>query len=468
MIELLKMCGFGLNEIETGLAEVQEVFERLGINAADISQAKERVAKYYDLELKGVRKMLRLYIKSLVDLVLSKERGKKKIVYAFMAPGVDILGSAVMRKSSEIYVGYPTQSFMAVLGLVFDRLNPILDAAENLWLKAGGVAHCGNVKTLVGLFALNSIPKPDLLVTSGFLCETAPKTIDLLQELYGINTYCCDTWRDVESMESHHARRRLDLCVESMRKLSMLMQEIAGVEIVDDMLWKILSARETLSNAVLEIYTLIESSDPLPLKSTHWVLIHRLGAATYAMDDLPDQTDALSTLYGELQERVKNGFGAVERGAPRIFAVLPPHDSDPRLEQLLDELGIATVAVEGRIIAPMGGYKLNGGKARDPYEIICHFLHTSMYETLKARVQTLIAVCKRLNIEGVLDRYHAGCRSVAGDAMVIRDVIEKELGIPALVLEWENFDPRVYDEADYRVKCEMFKTIVLSRRCIRR
>jgi hypothetical protein len=88
-----------------------------------------------------------------------------------------------------------------------------------------------------------------------------------------------------------------------------------------------------------------------------------------------------------------------------------------------------------------------------------------MYETLKARIQALIAVCKRLNIEGVLDRYHAGCRSVAGDAMIIYDAITKELGIPVLVLEWENFDPRIYNEAEYRTKFEMFGATLLSRRC---
>ena len=465
MRELLKLCGFGSNEIETELPEVQEVFSRLGVTKHDISQGKKRLGKYYELELRGIQKMLRLYVKSLVNLVLSKERGKKKIIYAFMAPGVDTIGSALMTKSKEIYVAYPTQPFMTVLGLLFDKLDPILEAAEDRWLRAGGVAHCANVKTLLGLFALDILPRPDLLITSGFLCETAPKTIDLLQQMYGINTYCCDSCKDVESMGTPHARKRLDLCVKSMRKLSMLIQELADIEISDDMLWEVLNAKKTFINAVLNICRLIEATDPLPLKSTHLALIQRLGASTYAIDDLADQTDALNTLYAELQERVKEGFAAVERGAPRIFAMLPAHDSDPRLEQLLDELGIATVGVEGRVFSPNGEYVLSVEKAKDPYEILCQFLHNSMYETLKARIQALIAICKRLNIEGVLDRYHAGCRSVAGDAMIIYDAITKELGIPVLVLEWENFDPRIYNEAEYRIKFEMFRATLLSRRC---
>jgi len=55
----------------------------------------------------------------------------------------------------------------------------------------------------------------------------------------------------------------------------------------------------------------------------------------------------------------------------------------------------------------------------------------------------LIEGCRKLKIDGVLDRYHSGCRTVVGDALLISGAFEKELGIPVLVLEWENFDPGI-------------------------
>jgi benzoyl-CoA reductase/2-hydroxyglutaryl-CoA dehydratase subunit BcrC/BadD/HgdB len=458
------LCGFGLDEIELELSRVEKVFKGLGITAVDIAQAKERLVKYYDMELEGVRKMLRLYIKGIVNLVLAKEEGKTKIIYIFMAPGIDMIGSALMKKSKEVYVSYPTQLFMIVFGFLFGKLVPIIEAAEKKWLKAGAVAHCANVKTLVGLSALDILPRPDLLVTSGLLCETAPKTIDLLHELYNIPTYCCDSCKDIGSMEDPNASRTVDLLLRNIKKLSKRMQEIAGFEITNDMLWEAIDARQSFTSVMLKIYRLIESSDPLPIKSTNPVLMHRLNISSYALDDLPDQTDALNTLYEELQERVNKGFAAVEKGAPRIFCVLPAHESDPRLEQLLDDMGIATAGVEGRLFAPDGGYTLSAERPKDPYEILGQVLHNTMYETPKARIPSLIAACKRLNIVGVLDRYHAGCRSVAGDALVIKNAITKELGIPVLVLDWENFDPRIYNHLQYKKRLEVFKTMILSRR----
>jgi len=464
MIELLKLCGFEPDEAELQLPRITEVFNRVGIAAEDIEQAKQRLNRYYDMELQGVRKMLRLYIKGLADLVLAREEGKTKIIYGFMAAGVGTIGSALMSKSKEVYAASPAQLFQYALGCIFGKLVPILEAAEKKWVKAGAVAHCANVKTLVGLFALDLIPKPDLLVTSDFLCETAPKTIDLLQELYDIPTCCCGSCKDIESMADPNAKQVIDLAVQSMRELSKRLQDVVGLEITDDMLWEVMDAREGFGDASLKVHRLIESSDPLPMSSTHQVLYYRLGTSSSSVDDVPSQTDAMNTLYEELQERVKQGVGAVEKGAPRILGILPAHESDPRLEQLLDEVGIATVAPEGRFYPPDGRRTLGRETPKDPYEVLCSHLYTSMYQTPKARVPILIEVCKRLKVDGVLNRYHAGCRSVAGDAFAIKDGITRELGIPVLSLEWENFDPRCYDHEQYKKRFEVFKTMLLSRK----
>ncbi|MEJ2738752.1 MAG: hypothetical protein P8105_02760, partial [Dehalococcoidia bacterium] len=70
MRELLTLCGFEQDEIEAQLPRIQKVFDRLGIEAGDIETGKQRLNKFYDMSLKGVRKMFRLYILRCADLVL--------------------------------------------------------------------------------------------------------------------------------------------------------------------------------------------------------------------------------------------------------------------------------------------------------------------------------------------------------------------------------------------------------------
>jgi hypothetical protein len=461
VIELLRLCGYEAQEIESDLPRVEKAFNRLGITAEDIERAKQRLNKYYDMELKGVRKMLRLCIQELVNWTLAKEEGKTKFIYGFMATYFfDVIGCALVTKSKEVYVGNLCSLFQLVLGSIFDKIVPILEAAEQRWLKAGAVAHCGNVKALVGLITLDLIPRPDLLVNSGVLCETAPKTLNLLHELYGIPTLCYDTCQDRDIREYPEATRRVaNLLLKSSRRLTQRIEEIVGFEITDDMVQEAADAKRELGSALVKLQNLIESSDPLPLSANHQALWTQLLFLTPSIDRLPDAMDAINTLYEELQERVNNGVGVVEKGAPRIVAILPSHYTDPSLDHMVGELGMALVATD--MFFPSSDVV----GLKDPYEILSvDGVTTSLHNSLARRVVSITEGCKKLKIDGVLDRFHIGCRTVAADALMIKDAITKELGIPVLLMEREDFDPRVCNHEQYRRSLEVFKAMLTSSR----
>lgn len=459
MIELLKLCGFNAQEIESELPRVEKVFNKLGITAEDIARGKQRLIKYYDMELEGVRKVFRLCLRELVDSVLAREEGKTKIIYGFMAPNFETISSALVSMSKDVYAINHSWAFQIVVGCIFDKIVPILEAAERKWLKAGIAAHCSNVKTLLGQIELGLIPRPDLMVTSGFLCETAPKTFDLLHELYDLPVCCFDTCRDRDLREYPEATKRIvDLAAKSLRKLTERIEEVVGFEITDDLLREVQNARSRLKDAFGRLHDLVESSDPLLISASHENLWNCLSNVTLSIDRTPEAVDAINTLYEELRERVNKGLGVVEKGAPRILAILPSGQNDPRLEHLACEVGIAIVALDTRFSTP------DLVASKDPYALMSlTYLQNSLISSLARRIPLIIEGCKRLNVDGVLDRYHVGCRSVAGDALIIEDAVKKELGIPVLLLEWENFDPRVYDQAEFKRRMEVFKTMLTKK-----
>ena len=466
MIELLKLCGYEANEIETELPRVKKVFDRLGIIVEDIERGKKRLAKYFDMNLVGVRKVFGLCMKDVINTVLAREEGKKKILYGFMSPGFEILGSAVATKSKEVYAAMLPMSFHFVLGQIFSKTVPILEAAEHLWVKAGKVSHCGNVKTLVGLLALDIIPKPDLLVTSGYLCDAAPKTVDIIQELYNIPTYCYTTCQDREFKQYPDAERIIKLSARSMRHLAAKMEEITGVEITDAMVWESYNSRDELRKALLNLQNLMETSDPLPISTTHEIFWAHLSALPVIIPEVGELASVLNTLYRELQSKVDTGEGVTQKGAPRIFSLLPTHYTNPRWEHAICEIGIAPVASETGCF-PMHGKRsadLPLEKTKNPYEQLSRRLHHSMYQNTSGRSSLIVEACKRLRVDGVLARFHVGCRSVALDALSIKDAIAKELGIPVILVERDDFDPRVYNEEQYRRRIKLFKDVLNNSR----
>jgi len=89
-------------------------------------------------------------------------------------------------------------------------------------------------------------------------------------------------------------------------------------------------------------------------------------------------------------------------------------------------------------------------------------LESSLTQSLGARIAIIIETCKRLNVDGVIIRFHVGCRSVAGDPFLMKNAITEELGIPVLVLEWESFDPRIYNEEQLQRRLELFRDSLID------
>ncbi|MFC2070775.1 2-hydroxyacyl-CoA dehydratase [Chloroflexota bacterium] len=460
MNELLKLCGYREQELESELPRVEKAFNKLGITDEDIVQGKQRLTKYFDTELKGIRKGLRLCVREFVNSVLAREDGKKKVLTGFMAPGFDVIGSAAVSHSKEVFSAHQSWAILLVVGRIFDKMVPVLEAAEKEWLKAGVVAHCANVKAILGPITLGLIPKPDLLVSSGYLCEVAPKTLDLFHELYDIPVFSYDSCLDSDLSTDYDASKRTAvLAAKNMRKLVERIQEIVGFEITDDMIWEVINARTELQTTSLKIRRLVESSDPLPISTINDSVWSCLGTLTLSIDETAEAVDAIHTYYEELQERVDKGLGVVEKGAPRILTYCPG-GTNPIPEHYITELGIAIVGSSFGLVVPQPYEE----EFKDPYLVMAMGRQRmNINQNLRERAAMMIEACKRLKVDGVLDRYHVGCRALAGDALVLESAIKKELGIPVLLLEWEDFDPRVYNQDDYERRLEVFKEMMTGR-----
>jgi len=124
----------------------------------------------------------------------------------------------------------------------------------------------------------------------------------------------------------------------------------------------------------------------------------------------------------------------------------------------VNELGIAMAATDSIFSLPYDE------QPQGPYTKLALPLQSIRLISPVKKIPLIIEGCKKLKVDGILNRYHAGCRTVVGDAILINNALVKEAGIPTLLLDWENFDPRVFNYEQYKNKLEMFKTVMLNRR----
>jgi benzoyl-CoA reductase/2-hydroxyglutaryl-CoA dehydratase subunit BcrC/BadD/HgdB len=463
MREFLELCGFDDQESAALLPRVQQAFARMGLTAGDVEVAKSRMTTYYDMELRGVRGLMGLFLKDFCNIVLMRDDARERIVHACMLPGMDLLGSAIMDNTAKVGLISPNTTFMVVLGCMFGKFVPILEAAERQWLKAGVVAHCGMVKSRVGLISLGLIPKPNLTITSGYVCETSPKVNEILEQVYGIPACFVDAMEDRELAEYPDVSRATAYAAKSMRAACGRIERETGFRITDDMLWRVLEGRRPLDEAMSRVYGLIRTADPVPLGSTHLNLLMALGCISFTGNQLAETVEILDTLYAELLDRSRRGMGVTPKGAPRVLGMFPNHHSDPRWEYQANRAGLAVVAFDFQDASELASSGTAIVDPNDPYEMIVQSLHGSFTQPLGGRIAIVLDFCRRLGVDGVLYHYHLGCRYVVGDAMLLRDAILKELGIPVLMVEWDNFDPRSYNQEQYEAKLETFRAMMEPR-----
>jgi hypothetical protein len=368
MIELLKLCGYDEKEDQQDIQRAQRAFKKLGITKENIERAKQNIARYYDIELQGIRKMLGVYVRDAVNLVLAREDGRTMMIYAMMAEGFDLISSAFTAKSDKIYVSWPESTFEILCGpTFFDNQVTILEAAEALWLKEGIVSHCGNVKMLVGLLALDLIPKPDMLVVQDFYVINSTENMDLLHEIYGAPLYYFGTCLDREDNESPEAEaKRVALAASHMRELVENMQKDTGIQVTEEDLWGQIEAKKILKGNMARLHEVLDSSDNPPISASHGSVIFLLQRLSSNHSTVSRLIETTSLIYDELKDRVNKGIGKVAKGAPRIQALNPVSFTDPRLEHMIEELGM-WVTTEIDLFWPDGRRMPDVKKSNDPY-----------------------------------------------------------------------------------------------------
>ena len=65
--ELLKLCGFEVEEIDKERPRINETFQKLQICPEDMEPAQRWVRQNHDVGLEGVRKLLAAWLKELID-----------------------------------------------------------------------------------------------------------------------------------------------------------------------------------------------------------------------------------------------------------------------------------------------------------------------------------------------------------------------------------------------------------------
>jgi benzoyl-CoA reductase/2-hydroxyglutaryl-CoA dehydratase subunit BcrC/BadD/HgdB len=431
---LLRLCGYESNEIEEQRPRLEKAFGKLEFTPEDFKRAEERVREYFDIELVGMRKMLGLWIQSLVDVVLAREEGKK-LVYTMMPPMV-IVQNAMAMASKDVYVIAPDILLHHTHGCIFGNLASITEAAEDDLLPLAS-CYCGGIKAKLGAISKGLIPMPDLFIASGFVCDQTPKVDEILSERHNVPVVYIDGTLDEEKMNwEKTSDRRVEYLVQEGKDALSKFQEVTGCTVTEEMVREANSLARDLRKRCKKVADLIRDADPAVIGFDNVAALFR--AANWLVNPTTYRKtgEVIDLCYTGLKERADRGEGVVAKGAPRVAVYKVC--GDPSVVHGIEKLGLAVIADNTGIMAP------KREEYKSQYE-------DYWYQGIELFVRMGVGYPSRqveffkdLNIDGLIYNYPVGCRDQCIAPMKVRETLTRELGIPVLLLEFDHVETRLY------------------------
>lgn len=453
---LFKLCGYEPEEIEKERRRLEKAFKLLELIPEDFTRAEARVKYYFDIDLLSIRRMLGLWLKSLIDLVLAKEEGKK-VVYTCMPPLFHILnGLAIV--SDELYVSSPDLTLSTTLGGIFGKVTHLMEAAEGDWLPAGS-AFCSPIQVKLGAIIKGTIPVPDLLVSSGFVCDQTPKIDELLNLKYGIPVVYGDgphdeyekTWPQVND-------KRVKYITAESKGILNKINDVFGYSITEETARRADLRAVNIFNKGNQLFELLKNADPVPVGFNSFGLLLRigkLGVNTTTVANYPE--GLLDLFYTEIKERVDKEVGVHPKGAPRIGLVTLY--SIPEPIKIFEDAGLAIVADFTGLAMP--SVDIIERKYADFWE---HSAETLLHFCGLKFPRRLVHISREWNLDGAILNYQIGCRDISVGTLKSSELLKKELGIPSLVLESDLSDPRHVSVESIRSRVEAFAEILRAKK----
>ena len=456
--ELLTICGFEVEEIERERPRIEQAFQKLELGDEDIRKAEKWTRQNHDIDLMGIRKLLGIWLKELIDLVLAKDEGKKVVYYGF--PTIAGPAAAIAAASDEIYCVCPDAVLCYTMGQIFNKLTPILEAGEENGLPPGH-GLCSLQQIRVGGLAKGIIPVPDLVLTSSYYCDMGSKTDELLHERYGQPAVYADGSMDSRWGEfPNFLPERVDFLGEQLEKVLSKAMEVLGVEITKEARYEGASRSRELFGAVRELVGLIKSAEAQPLSIVEVEVARRLTSGSTSTRFMTDGPEIIALLNQEVRERIDKGISVVERDAPKVM-ILMAHFSDPSITRMIENVGLSIPVTVHTTLASriMKKTPFISGE-----ELAKEQLERGPFHGSYGEIRRAAEAAEEFDVDGVIFNYMFNCRPMAMLSHLLKQFVERETSIPVLSLEMDMYDSRTYNESALRIRVEAFAEMLRAKK----
>jgi len=356
----------------------------------------------------------------------------------------------------DIYPLHPENSATAS-GARKASLN-LIEYAESLGFSRD---LCSYFKTNIGAFdkkinfTIGGINKPDFCCTTGVICDTHVKWIQTQARRMNVPLFIFDIPHEVAGTDEKTRELYVDYIVEQIYEWQDFIYDLTGRKFSEKKFYSVLYKSDRLCELWQEIYSYRKlKPSPLGFNDTF--------AQIFPLVLLPG-IDAGIKYYEKVLAEVKK-LAAEKKGViPNeeyriLFEGIPFWH---KLKFLYDLANLNAVVVYEPYTYAFGPRKPLGLSVEESIRAFARlWLQQPYYYNLDNRIPYFEKVIEEYKIDGVILHNNMSCRPNSTGLIDLKNAIQRDMGIPVLIINSDMNDPRQYADEIMRNRYESFIELI--------
>jgi benzoyl-CoA reductase/2-hydroxyglutaryl-CoA dehydratase subunit BcrC/BadD/HgdB len=300
---------------------------------------------------------------------------------------------------------------------------------------------------------LGGLPAPDLMVTTSSVCDCRLKWFEDMAQRLNVPLFTLDRPERVfEPIRQHPMPYEVNYYRSVLEDYLSFVTDVTGIKYNEDRLKECMDWSYKTNELRLEILDL-RKAVPSPMGCAD-------GFATMYPGMYCSGTEKAFKYYTELRDEVKAkvaaGEGLIKNEKFRLMWYGIP---------LWFNMGIFNYFEEiGGVFAYEPAYNPSPWPPQCDDDPLVEMAVRSLYggTSMNSMTKGMLEQCVEYNIQGAVLAFLLTCRPVYLPAFEIKRVLEKELGIPSVMIECDLVDERSYSEAQVKTRMDAFGEQILA------
>ena len=295
------------------------------------------------------------------------------------------------------------------------------------------------------------IPQPDFLLCCNNICNCLIKWFENIAQVLDIPMILIDIphldERDCDGERIKYIRAQFDQCIEQLER-------ITGKTFSKEKLEEVMEISQRSSQAWLSAVDFAKYS---PSPYSGFDIFNNMAVACVARGTI-EGAEAFEQLAGEYADNVKNGVSTF-KGVETYRVMFEGIACWANLKSTFKILKDKGINVTASVYGPAFSFLYNNID-----ELMAAYSYVPNCNCFEREVELRVNEAIKNRVEGAVIHMNRSCKHWSGNLYELERQIREQVGIPTVMFDGDQSDPRVFSEAQYETRIDALVEIMAERR----